>query len=144
MAHHDSLDFTFAALSDPTRRAMLARLASGQVKVTDLARPFSVSLPAISRHLRVLESAGLIVRKKEGRVHKISLVSARMKEASDWISRTTQFWEERLDELEAYLEASMHGKEASKGIKRNRSSKSARSQAPGAKKSARHRRLRNT
>jgi DNA-binding transcriptional ArsR family regulator len=137
MAHHDPLDFTFSALSDPTRRAILARLASGQLKVTDLARPFSVSLPAISRHLRVLESAGLIVRKKEGRVHKISLVSDRMTEASDWIRRTTQFWEERFDALEAYLDASLRAEEASKGTKQNRRSKAAGSRAHHKKKSTR-------
>jgi DNA-binding transcriptional ArsR family regulator len=100
-----SLDATFGALADPTRRAILARLAeTPEVTVTDLARPFDVSLPAISRHLRVLEGAGLIARRREGRVHHCRVVAAPMKPASEWIARYERFWEEKLDALARYLE----------------------------------------
>ena len=98
-----SLDSTFAALADPTRRAILARLALSHSSVTDLASPFEMSLPAISKHLRVLESAGLLVRRKEGRVHWCSLQPGPMKRAAGWIAHYQQFWEERLDALEKYL-----------------------------------------
>jgi len=100
-----SLDATFGALADPTRRAILARLArTPEVTVTDLARPFDVSLPAISRHLRVLEEAGLIARRREGREHHCRVVAAPMKTASDWIARYQTFWEQKLDALARYLE----------------------------------------
>ncbi|MEE8110868.1 MAG: metalloregulator ArsR/SmtB family transcription factor [bacterium] len=100
-----SLDGTFSALSDPTRRSILARLAQGESTVTELARPFIVSLPAISKHLRVLEAAGLLIRKRDGRIHRCRLNAKPMKDASDWITRYRQFWEERLDALAEYLEA---------------------------------------
>jgi DNA-binding transcriptional ArsR family regulator len=99
-----SLDTTFAALSDPTRRAILARLAGGESTVTELAKPFEVSLPAISKHLRVLEKAGLLRRERDGRIHRCSLNAKPMKDADDWIRRYRQFWEERLDALAEYLE----------------------------------------
>ncbi|HEX4438517.1 MAG TPA: metalloregulator ArsR/SmtB family transcription factor [Thermoanaerobaculia bacterium] len=100
-----SLDATFGALADPTRRAILSRLAeTPEVTVTDLARPFDVSLPAISRHLRVLEEAGLIARRRDGRVHHCRVVAAPMKPASEWIARYQTFWEEKLDALARYLE----------------------------------------
>ncbi len=98
-----ALDATFAALADPTRRAILARLARGQATVGDLARPFEVSPPAISRHLRTLEAAGLISREREGRVHRIRLVPRRLREAAEWIDYYEKFWHSRLDALEAYL-----------------------------------------
>jgi DNA-binding transcriptional ArsR family regulator len=101
-----SLDATFAALADPTRRAILARLTRGPAPVTELARPFEVSLPAISRHLRTLESAGLIARRREGRVHRIRLRPRPLREAAAWISRYERFWERRLDALEVFLEKS--------------------------------------
>src|SRR3989454_7884121 len=81
------LDRTFAALADPTRRAILARLGAGETSVTDLARPFHVSLPAISRHLRVLEHAGLIERRRDGRSRRCRLLAQPMREAADWIDR---------------------------------------------------------
>jgi len=98
-----SLDGTFGALADPTRRAMLARLALREASVTELARPFPISLPAISRHLRVLEDAGLLRRHKQGRVHICRIGAEPMKAAADWIARYRQFWEERFDSLERYL-----------------------------------------
>ncbi|MFQ5693405.1 MAG: ArsR/SmtB family transcription factor [Nitrospinota bacterium] len=107
MVKHPSatLDATFAALSDPTRRAILARLARGESSVTELARPFNVSLPAVSKHLRVLERAGLLVRERDGRVHRCRLNAKPMKDADDWIRRYRNFWENRLDALAKYLES---------------------------------------
>ncbi len=101
--HTPSLDRTFAALADPTRRRILARLARGEHCVTDLARPYSMSLPAVSKHLRVLENAGLIRRRRNGRVHSLKLEAAPMKQASRWIEEYRQFWEASLDRLEEYL-----------------------------------------
>ena len=103
-AEKHSLDLLFSALSDPIRRAILARLAEGEATVGDLARPFSVSLPAISKHLRVLERAGLLERRIEGRVHRCRLQPRPLKDAVDWLTEYRQFWERQLDSLEAYLE----------------------------------------
>ena len=137
-----SLDTTFAALADPTRRAILARLATSQTSVTELARPFSVSLPAISKHLKVLEHAGLVARKKEGRTHKIHLLAGPMKEASDWMNRYSVFWEQRLDALETYLNEAV--KEETKWKKKKQShSKSKGVSVRRAKRSTRHGRSRN-
>ena len=97
------LNRTFAALADPTRRRILAHLARGDQCVTHLARPHSMSLPAVSKHLRVLESAGLVARSKDGRVHRCRLEAAPMKSAADWMAHYRQFWELRLDALELYV-----------------------------------------
>ncbi|MFQ5790867.1 MAG: ArsR/SmtB family transcription factor [Acidobacteriota bacterium] len=99
-----ALDATFSALSDPTRRRILARLARGPSSVMGLAEPFSVSLPAISKHLRVLERAGLLRQEKDGRVRRCRLVARPMKEAVRWIERYQRFWEQRFDALAEYLE----------------------------------------
>jgi DNA-binding transcriptional ArsR family regulator len=99
----DQLSLTFSALADPTRRAILARLTSGQTSVTELAAPHDMSLPAISKHLRVLERSGLITRSREAQVRPCRLKAAPMKEAVDWLERYRQHWEERLDRLEDYL-----------------------------------------
>ncbi|MBC8647579.1 MAG: helix-turn-helix transcriptional regulator [Thermoanaerobaculia bacterium] len=106
-----SLDATFSALADPTRRAILARLADSEASVGDLAEPFDISLPAISRHLRVLEEAGLLARKREGRVHRCRLEPAAMQVAEEWIARYRSFWEGRLDALERYLSGRTKGKQ---------------------------------
>src|SRR5205085_10255270 len=99
-----SLDATFAALTDPTRRAILARLArTPGAPVGELARPFAISLSAVSRHLRVLESAGLLLRRKDGRLHHCRLVARPMKGAADWIGRYRSLWDSRLDKLESFL-----------------------------------------
>ena len=98
-----TLNSTFAALADPTRRAILERLAHGDSSVTALAEPFDVSLPAISKQLGVLENAGLLVREKDGRVRRCRLDAAPMKEAVQWIGRYRSFWEDRLTSLESYL-----------------------------------------
>lgn len=104
-----TLDATFSALADPTRRAILAKLAQGESSVSTLAEPFDVSLPAISKHLRVLESAGLVARKKDGRVHRCRLIAEPMKEAAAWIEHYRCFWEAQLDALSQYLERSKEG-----------------------------------
>jgi DNA-binding transcriptional ArsR family regulator len=101
------LDSTFAALSDPTRRGILARLArQGETSVSDLAAPYKMSLPAVSKHLRVLEHAGLVSRQKDGRVHRCSLRAEPMKDIAAWIEHYRQFWEAQLDSLARYLEDS--------------------------------------
>jgi DNA-binding transcriptional ArsR family regulator len=97
------LSRTFGALSDPTRRRILEHLADGDHCVTDLARPYSMSLPAVSKHLRVLENAGLIRRRRKGRVHSVRLVAAPMRQASQWIEEYRRFWEGNLDRLDDYL-----------------------------------------
>jgi DNA-binding transcriptional ArsR family regulator len=99
----DPLSITFAALADPTRRAILARLASGAASVTELAEPFDMSMPAISQHLKVLENAGLIERGREAQWRPCSLSTAPLKEAVDWLEHYRPFWEERLDRLSEYL-----------------------------------------
>ena len=98
------LDQTFAALADPTRRRMLEQLARGERCVTDLARPHSMSLPAVSKHLRVLEKAGLLRRRRYGRVHQLRLEAKPLKQAALWVEEYRKFWEESFDRLAAYLE----------------------------------------
>ncbi len=100
------LDLTFSALGDPTRRAIIQRLASGRATVKELARPFRISLPAISKHLKILEQAGLLTRTKEGRTHHCELNTIPLKEANEWIAWHQQFWEQRFDALEHYLHSS--------------------------------------
>jgi DNA-binding transcriptional ArsR family regulator len=100
------LDATFAALSDATRRGILARLATGEASVTELAKPYDMSLPAVSTDLRVLESAGLVARSKDGRVHRCRLEAAPLKSAADWIEHYRRFWEAQLDSLQRFLETS--------------------------------------
>ena len=99
----DPLSATFAALADPTRRAILARLASGEASVTELAEPFDMSLPAVSKHLKVLERAGLIGRNREAQWRRCRLEASPLRDVSQWIDQYREFWEERLDRLEAYL-----------------------------------------
>ena len=97
------LNRTFAALADPTRRRILEHLAGGDRCVTDLARPYSMSLPAVSKHLRVLENAGLIRRRRKGRVHSLKLDAAPMRQAQAWIEEYRKFWEQSFDRLDEYL-----------------------------------------
>src|SRR5690349_7122173 len=97
------LDRTFAALSDPTRRRILEHLAQGDRCVTDLAKPYRMSLPAVSKHLRVLERAGLVRRQRCGRVHQLKLEAKPMEDAQQWIERYRRFWEQNLDRLDDYL-----------------------------------------
>ena len=106
----NDLDRTFAALAHPIRRSILSRLARGEsASVTDLAEPFDVSLMAISKHLKVMEHAGLIRREKDGRVQRCSFDPEAIDIASDWIERHRQYWEQQLDSLAAYLEETKGG-----------------------------------
>ena len=100
----ERLNRTFAALADPTRRAILARLAVGEASVTELAEPFAMSLPAVSKHLKVLERAGLIARGRERQWRPSLLVAGPLKEVAEWTERYRRFWEESYDRLEEYLE----------------------------------------
>lgn len=104
-----TLDATFAALSDPTRRAILERLGKRECTVTELAKPFPMSLPAISKHLTVLERAGLISRERMGRRQMCRLKAAPMRRATEWLERYRAFWDERLDALEAHLRGEPRG-----------------------------------
>lgn len=113
----DPLTATFAALADPTRRAILARLVHGERSVTSLAEPFAMSLPAISKHLKVLERAGLITRGRDAQWRPCRLQATPLKEAADWLSDYRQFWEESLNRLEDHLRAVQ--KEASHGGRRH-------------------------
>lgn len=99
------LDLTFGALADATRREILARLAEGEATVGELAAPFEISRPAISKHLRVLERAGLIHRTRDGRLRRCELEAMPMRDASAWVERYREFWEDRLDALAEYLES---------------------------------------
>jgi DNA-binding transcriptional ArsR family regulator len=112
----DGLNRTFAALADPTRRAILARLAAGEASVTELAEPFAMSLPGISKHLKVLERAGLIIRSREAQWRPCRLEPTPLKGAADWLEHYRAFWEDSLDRLEVYLK-DLQGK----GKKRGRS-----------------------
>jgi DNA-binding transcriptional ArsR family regulator len=98
------LNRTFAALADPTRRRILAHLAHGHKRVTHLARPHAMSLPAVSKHLRVLEKAGLLRRRRYGRVHEMQLEARPLKQAAEWVQEYRKFWEGSLDRLAEYLE----------------------------------------
>ena len=103
MMSPDPLSATFAALSDPTRRAILGRLARGECSVTELAAPFDMSLPAVTKHLKVLERAGLITRGRDAQFRPCKLRAEPLREASTWVDQYRRFWEERLDRLEDYL-----------------------------------------
>ena len=113
-----TLDSTFAALADPTRRRMVETLSLRQMRVTDLAEPFAMSLPAISKHLRVLEKAGLLKRRRLGREHHLALNPAPIQRASDWIEHHRKFWEGSLDSLASYLENENQTTKPKKGKKK--------------------------
>ena len=100
----ERLNLTFGALADPTRRAILARLAEGESTVGDLARPFEISRPAISKHLRVLERAGLVRRARDGRLSRCGLDATPIRDAAEWVEEYRQFWESQLDALARFLE----------------------------------------
>jgi DNA-binding transcriptional ArsR family regulator len=115
----DQLSATFAALADPTRRAILARLLSGECSVTDLAEPFDMSMPAVSKHLRVLERAGLIARRREAQWRHCRIEGGPLKEVADWTEHYRHIWEERLDRLDTYLQH-MNAKEGKRHGRRKR------------------------
>ncbi|CAN5716612.1 MAG: metalloregulator ArsR/SmtB family transcription factor [Actinomycetota bacterium] len=112
----EQLNGTFAALADPTRRAILARLTTGEATVTELAEPFAVSLPAISKHLKVLERAGLILRSRDAQRRPCRLRAAPLGDAAEWLVGYRQFWEESFDRLDTYLQE-LHEREERDGRK---------------------------
>jgi DNA-binding transcriptional ArsR family regulator len=118
----DHLSATFAALADPTRRAILARLASGECSVTELAEPFEMSMPAVSKHLRVLERAGLIARGRVAQWRPCRIEAAPLKDVADWTERYRHLWEQRLDRLDAYVRE-LHAKEQAKEKERTHARK---------------------
>jgi DNA-binding transcriptional ArsR family regulator len=115
----DQLSATFAALADPTRRAILASLATGERTVTELAAPFEMSMPAISRHLRVLERAGLVARGREAQWRPCRIDAAPLKEVAAWAERYRHIWEQRLDRLDAYLQE-LNKKETTHGRRKRK------------------------
>jgi DNA-binding transcriptional ArsR family regulator len=98
------LNNTFSALSDPTRRAIISKLAEGDIPIMELAAPFDMSLPAVSKHIRVLEKAGLLIRRKQGRVHYCRLNAGPLRDAAKWLAFYQQFWDAKLDSLANFLE----------------------------------------
>jgi DNA-binding transcriptional ArsR family regulator len=113
----DHLSTTFAALADPTRRAILARLSTGEATVTDLAEPFEMSMPAISKHLKVLERAGLVARSREAQWRPCRIDAAPLKDVAEWVENYRRIWEQRLDRLDDYLRE-LQAKEKRHGRKR--------------------------
>lgn len=111
MQQADRLSLTFGALADPTRRAILARLAKGPASVTELAAPFDITLPAVSKHLKVLERAGLIERGREAQWRPCQLKASPLKDAAAWVERYRRFWEESFDRLDDYLRVLQEKKE---------------------------------
>jgi len=116
----DSLSITLAALADPTRRAILSRLATGEATVKELAEPFAMSLPAVSRHLKVLREAGLITRGREAQWRPCRIDAGPLREVAEWAERYRRLWERRLDRLDVYLRELQH-KEARRGKRSRRS-----------------------
>ena len=110
----DRLSAAFSALADPTRRAILARLALGETSVNELAKPFDMSLPAVSKHLKVLESAGLITRSRDAQMRPCRIEPEALKGVDDWLERYRRLWEERLDRLDVYLRV-LQSKEGKRG-----------------------------
>jgi DNA-binding transcriptional ArsR family regulator len=108
----DPLSVTFAALADPTRRAILARLAEGEATVNELAEPFAMTLPAVSKHLKVLERAGLITRGRNAQWRPCTLDARPLRDAADWMQQYRRFWEDRLDRLDEHLKKMMKGKQS--------------------------------
>jgi DNA-binding transcriptional ArsR family regulator len=115
----EQLNRTFAALADPTRRAILARLAAGEASVTELAEPFEMSMPAVSKHLKVLERAGLVARGRERQWRPARLDAGPLKDVADWTERYRRFWEESYDRLDEYLDE-LQGRGKEQGDGRNR------------------------
>ena len=105
---HDKLSVTFAALADPTRRAILARLSQGEASVTELAKPFDLSLPGISKHLKVLQRAGLVTQSRNAQWRPCRLEPARLKEASEWVGEYRRFWDESFQRLDEVLQELMN------------------------------------
>lgn len=103
--YNTTLDATFSALADPTRRAIISKLAEGEIPVLEIAAPFDMSLPAVTKHIRVLEKAGLVIRRKQGRVHYCRLNAEPLRDAAQWLVFYQQFWDAKLDSLADFLES---------------------------------------
>jgi DNA-binding transcriptional ArsR family regulator len=123
MKHSDRLDATFAALADPTRRAILARLASGEASVNELAEPFNISQPAISKHLKVLERAGLISRGQDAQRRPRRIEAQPLGEANEWLEKYREFWERNFQRLDSLLDELQHEGRTSKRKKKSRKGK---------------------
>jgi DNA-binding transcriptional ArsR family regulator len=132
---NDQLSTVFSALADPTRRAILASLTSGEASVQELARPFKISLPGVSRHLKVLERAGLIERSREAQWRPCRLKAEPLKEVSDWVERYRRFWEESFDRLDDYLRE-IQMKEKSSNTKKTKRNRASRTRPKGKKNAA--------
>jgi DNA-binding transcriptional ArsR family regulator len=128
---NDQISNTFSALADPTRRAILARLALGETSVTELAEPFEMSMPAVSKHLRVLEKAGLVERSRQAQYRPVKLRAEPLKQAWGWIEEYRRFWEESFDRLDAYLKRLQT--EEAKEAKRRAPAKSSKERRNGSK-----------
>src|ERR1051325_4348088 len=115
----DQLSVTFAALADPTRRAILTRLAQGEATVTELAKPFDLSLPGVSKHLKVLQRAGLITQSRSAQWRPCRIESARLKEASDWVGEYRRFWDESFQSLDVVLKQLMKEKKSNDDTRRD-------------------------
>jgi DNA-binding transcriptional ArsR family regulator len=130
----DTLSATFAALADPTRRAILARLASGQASVTELAEPFEMTLPAITKHLKVLERAGLVARSREAQWRPCRLQPQPLRDVADWVQQYRTMWEQRFDRLEDYLRELHSAQAAPPGVEKraqvNKTTHKARAHKP--------------
>jgi DNA-binding transcriptional ArsR family regulator len=116
----DQLSVTFAALADPTRRAILARLSQGEASVTDLAKPFDLSLPGVSKHLKVLQRAGLITQSRNAQWRPCRLEGARLQEASEWVGEFRRFWDESFERIDEYLAEFQKEKKSNDNQGRNR------------------------
>lgn len=131
----DSLSTTFAALADPTRRAILARLVTGECSVTGLADPFDMSLPAVSKHLRVLQNAGLIVRRHDAQFRHCQIDAAPLREVAEWAEKYREIWEGRLDRLDSYLTLGMLGApRVHRGVKTPKTKSHTKREKPNARK----------
>ena len=128
---NDAISNTFSALADPTRRAILARLALGETSVTELAEPFEMSMPAVSKHLRVLEKAGLVERSRQAQYRPVKLRAEPLKQAWGWVEEYRRFWEESFDRLDAYLKR-LQAEEA-KNTKKRAPAKSSKERRNGDK-----------
>ena len=130
----DRLSATFQALADPTRRAILARLALGETSVSELAKPFEMSMPAVSKHLKVLEHAGLITRSRDAQMRPCKIEAQALKQADDWLEEYRQLWEQRLDRLEDYLKAVQIQAKAAPAVEPEVSETQAKGKGRGRKK----------
>ena len=132
MKMNDAISNTFSALADPTRRAILARLALGETSVTELAEPFEMSMPAVSKHLRVLENAGLVERGRQAQYRPVKLRAEPLREAAGWIEQYRRFWEESFDRLDSFLKH-LEAEQAKTGSKERKTTKTRKEKRDGRK-----------